>query len=150
MLIKPNRINRFLLFKLPSAYLAGVRLRSIDLNQCTTTVRYKWINQNPFNSMFWAVQGMAAELSTGALVMQAVKNSDINISMLLANNRGSYYKKALGKITFSCMDGRIIQETIDEAIETKEGQICLMRSIGKNEAGDIVSEFEFEWTIKVK
>jgi hypothetical protein len=100
--------------------------------------------------MFWAVQGMAAELSTGALVMQAVKNSDINISMLLANNRGSYYKKALGKITFSCMDGRIIQETIDEAIETKEGQICLMRSIGKNEAGDIVSEFEFEWTIKVK
>ena len=29
------------------------------------TVRHKWFNQNPFKSMFWAVQGMAAELSTG-------------------------------------------------------------------------------------
>jgi hypothetical protein len=100
--------------------------------------------------MFWAVQGMAAELSTGALVMQAIQNSGMKISMLVANNRGSYHKKALGRITFKCKDGDLIQDAIEKAMETKEGQICLMRSIGRNEAGDMVSEFEFEWTIKVK
>jgi len=100
--------------------------------------------------MFWAVQGMAAELSTGALVMRAIQNSGLKISMLLASNTGSYYKKALGKITFICKDGEIVNDAIAKAIESKEGQICLMRSIGKNESGDIVSEFEFEWTIKVK
>ena len=34
--------------------------------------------------MFWAVQGMAAELATGALVMQKIKASGKNISMLVA------------------------------------------------------------------
>jgi len=100
--------------------------------------------------MYWAVQGMAAELSTGALVMQAIQNSGMKISMLVANNRGSYHKKALGMITFNCKDGDLIREAIENAIATKEGQICLMRSTGRNDAGDIVSEFEFEWTIKVK
>ena len=148
--IKINHINRFLLFKLPAAFFAGVRLRTIDSQHCTTTVKYKWINQNPFRSMFWAVQAMAAELSTGALVMQSIQNSGLKISMLLINNKGSYYKKALGRITFICKDGVEIQDAIDMAIETNEGQLCLMRSTGTDEAGDIVSDFEFEWSIKVK
>jgi hypothetical protein len=100
--------------------------------------------------MFWAVQGMAAELSTGALVMQAIQKSGVEISMLLAKNRGIYHKKALGTITFICMDGTEIIDAVEKAIETSEGQICQMRSIGRNETGDKVSEFEFEWTIKVK
>jgi hypothetical protein len=32
---------------------------------CVATVKHRWINQNPFNSMYFAVQAMAAELSTG-------------------------------------------------------------------------------------
>ncbi|HEA31083.1 MAG TPA: thioesterase, partial [Leeuwenhoekiella sp.] len=55
------------MFKLPSAWICGVRVQTIGRNTCTTTVRHRWINQNPFKSMFWAVQGMAAELSTGVL-----------------------------------------------------------------------------------
>ena len=45
--------------------------------------------------MFWAVQGMAAELSTGALVMGPTSRaSGKPISMLVANNKGSFMKKA--------------------------------------------------------
>ena len=69
MLSRPKGFNTFLMMKLPSAYLCGVRLKSVNNETCVTTVKYKWINQNPFNSMFWAVQGMAAELSTGALTL---------------------------------------------------------------------------------
>ncbi len=64
-----NKINTFLFFKLPSAWWSGVRLRSLDYEKAVVSVTHRWINQNPFRSMFWAVQGMAAELSTGALVM---------------------------------------------------------------------------------
>ena len=148
MPIKPNQINRFMLLKLPAAFLTGVRLRSIDLEQCSTSVRYKWINQNPFRSMFWAVQGMAAELSTGALLMQAVQNSGQKFSMLLASNKGVYHKKALGRITFICKDGTKTRDAIEKAVETREGQLFLMQSTGRDEAGDIVAEFEFEWTNK--
>ena len=50
-------------FKLPSAWWSGVRLHEITVEKCVVSVRHRWINQNPFKSMFWAVQGMAAEMT---------------------------------------------------------------------------------------
>lgn len=148
--VSPKKLNSFLMFKLPSAWLCGVRVKEIDGNHCITGVKHSWINQNPFNSLYFAVQAMAAELSTGALVMTAIKQSGRPISMLVAQNKSRFTKKATGKISFICNDGNLITSAIDEAIKTGEGQTFWMRSHGVNEVGDEVSVFEFEWTIKVK
>jgi hypothetical protein len=150
MKLSPSKINTFLLFKLPSAYFTGVRVKSISETTCITTVKHRWINQNPFKSIFWAVQGMAAELSTGAMVMAKIKESNKNISMLVANNRATFTKKARGRILFTCTDGALINQAIDKTISTVEGQTIWMKSEGKDAAGDVVSTFEFEWTLKVK
>jgi len=150
MPISPSNINTFLLFKLPSAYFTGVRLKSISETSCITTAKHRWINQNPFKSMFWAVQGMAAELSTGAMVMSNIKESRKSISMLVANNKATFTKKARGRITFTCNDGDLIKKAIVTTLATGEGQTCWMKSEGRDELGDVVSMFEFEWTVKVK
>ena len=150
MSISTKKLNSFLMFKLPSAYLCGVRTRYIDDAKCIVTVKHKWINQNPFNSMFWAVQGMAAELSTGALVMAKIQQSGKRISMLVANNNATFTKKATGKITFTCIEGKVIDNAIKKTIETGEGQTFWMQAVGKNEEGVAVSTFNFEWTVKVK
>lgn len=150
MKLTPRKINTFLLFKLPSAYLTGVRVKTISNRECVTTVKYRWINQNPFNSMFWAVQGMAAELSTGALVMAKIKESNQNISMLVANNKGTFLKKAQGRITFTCIDGALVEEAIKYTLAGGEGQKLWMKSEGVDSKGDVVSVFNFEWTLKKK
>ncbi|WP_411768058.1 DUF4442 domain-containing protein [Winogradskyella sp. A3E31] len=150
MKLTPSKLNTFLLFKLPAAYFTGVRATFIDDEQCSVSVRYKWINQNPFKSMFWAVQGMAAELTTGALVMTKIKESGLKISMLVANNNATFVKKATGRITFSCTEGSKIDEAIKKAIATKEGQTVWLNSKGINKDGVEVSDFNFEWTLKVK
>ena len=145
-----GKFNAFLFFTLPAAWWCGVRLRSLDANKAVVTVTHRWINQNPFRSMFWAVQGMAAELSTGAMVIDKIKESGQNISMLVANNKATFTKKATGRITFTCEDGTKIDEALQHAIETGEGQTLWMRSVGLNEQGITVSVFDFEWTLKVK
>ena len=150
MKISPRKLNLFLLFKLPSAYFTGVRTKEIDNEKCVVTVKHRWINQNPFKSMFWAVQGMAAELTTGALVMQQIKASGKNISMLVANNNATFVKKATGRITFVCNDGLEVEKAITKAIETGEGQTIWMKANGVNTEGIEVSKFNFEWTLKVK
>ena len=150
MKITPRKLNSFLLFKLPAAYLTGVRTKYIDDNKCTVRVKHRWINQNPFNSMFWAVQGMAAELTTGALVMKKIRDSGQKISMLVANNNASFTKKATGRITFECIEGQKIDEAIANAITTKEGQTVWLNAKGINKEGIQVSDFNFEWTLKVK
>lgn len=144
------QINLFLFLKLPSAFWCGVRLKSITQEQCVTSVRHRWFNQNPFQSMYFAVQAMAAELSTGALVMQNIKESGKKISMLVANNKGNFTKKATGRITFTCQDGLSVTQTIQQAIATGEGQTVWLKAIGTNEKGEQVSEMDFEWTLKLK
>ncbi len=150
MNITPRKLNTFLLFKLPSAWICGVRVIKIDRTSCTVIVKHRWINQNPFNSMFWAVQGMAAELTTGAMVTDYIRNSGKKISMLVANNNATFTKKATGRITFICNDGHLVEDAIKKTIETGEGQTVWMKSIGTNSDGVQVSTFNFEWTVKVK
>ena len=145
-----SKINLFLLLKLPSAFFCGVRTQYIDAQKCVVSVKHRWINQNPFNSMYFAVQAMAAELSTGALVMAQIKQSNSNISMLVANSKSNFSKKAKGKILFTCLDGDLISNGIKNAISTNEGQTIWMKSIGTNEKGEQVSEFDFEWSVKLK
>ena len=138
------------MYKLPAAYFTGVRATYIDSEKCIAKVKFRWINQNPFRSMYWAVQGMAAELTTGVLVMNKIRESGRNISMLVAHNEGSFSKKATGKITFTCKDGNLVEKAISKAIQTGEGQIIKMTSYGINSEGIEVSNFTFEWTIKLK
>ncbi len=145
-----GKLNSFLFFKLPSAYISGVRVKEIDAVTCLVSVKHRWINQNPFNSMYFAVQAMAAELATGALVMYHIKKSGRKISMLVANNKGNFTKKATGRIFFTCKDGHLIEEAIKQTIATGEGQTFWMKSIGVNEKGEQVSEMDFEWSIRVK
>lgn len=150
MEFSPSKLNTFLFLKLPSAYWSGVRVKSISNEKCIVTVKHRWFNQNPFNSMYFAVQAMAAELTTGALVMMQIKKSGKKISMLVANNNGNFTKKATGRITFTCTDGNLIEEAIQKTIATGEGQTIWMKSIGKNEKEEQVSEMNFEWSIKLK
>lgn len=150
MEFSPSKLNAFLFFKLPSAFWSGVRVKSISQEECVVTVKHRWFNQNPFKSMYFAVQAMAAELTTGALVMMQIKKSGKKISMLVANNNGNFTKKATGRITFTCTDGHLIEEAIHKTIQTGEGQTIWMKSIGINEKGEQVSEMNFEWSIKLK
>ena len=143
----PNKINKWMLFKLPAAWLTGVRISSISDTKCEVKVRFKWINQNPYRSMFWAVQGMAAELTTGMLLTKSIQESNTNISMLLVANKSNFYKKAVGKIKFICDQG----ETAKELINLTKKNIthkAWLKAKGFDETGDIVSEFDFEWSCK--
>ena len=150
MSLTPSKINAFLIFKLPSAYLCGVRVKRLEEQKCITTVRHKWINQNPFKSLFWAVQGMAAELSTGSIIINKIKESEQNIAMLLVKNEASYSKKAIGRVTFECNEGDLIDSVIDKAIKTGEGQTVTLNVLGSNNQNEEVSRFSFTWSMKVR
>jgi hypothetical protein len=146
----PRKINAFLLFKLPAAFFTGVRVASLETDKATVSVRHRWVNQNPFKSMFWAVQGMAAELATGVLVMREIAESQRKVSMLVTNMDAEFTKKATGKILFQCEDGELIRKALTKAIETGEGQVVVVRARGVNSEGIVVSSFSFEWSLKVK
>lgn len=150
MAVNPQKYNLFLLFKVPAAWFCGVRIKEFNEEYCMVSVKHRWINQNPFKSMYFAVQAMAAELSTGAVVLKEVEKSKRRISMLVKENNASFVKKATGRITFECRDIDLIKDSVQKAIEDPEGITFWAKSVGRNKNGEVVSEFNFQWTLKLK
>ena len=144
------QLHLFLFLKIPISWIAGVRLKEMNDEICITKVKFGWLNQNPFNSMFWAVQGMAAEFSTGFLCAEKIRKSGKKISMLVVHNQAEFTKKAVGRVTFSCLQGKELDAVLQKAIETCDGQTLTMFSEGKDEKGDVVSKFAFTCIFKVK
>src|SRR6266436_2811669 len=101
----PVKFRFFLLLRLPSAFIAGVRIKYIDENKCAVTIPYKWFSQNPFRSTYFACLAMAGEMSTGLLGMLHTQKNTPPISMLVTGLEANYVKKATGITTFTCEDG---------------------------------------------
>ncbi len=145
-----SSFNTYTFFKLPSAWWTGVRLTKLDDTQAVVSVKHRWVNQNPFGSMFWAVQGMAAELSTAVFLMYTIRKSKQAVSMLVLNNQAVFKKKAKGLIKFHCTQGKKAVEAVQKAISNGKPITVKLKSVGTDPTGDIVSEFEFEWSLKKK
>ena len=144
------KFRMFLFSKLPSAYFAGVRVKSFDEYHTEVTVPYKWFSQNPFRSTYFACLAMAAEMSTGLLAMLNTYHSKHVISMLVTGLEANYFKKATGITTFSCEDGKAITAAVNDAIATGESKLIKARSTGRNDNGDLVAEFFITWSFKAK
>ena len=149
-IMNPVSFRLFLLSKLPLVWIAGIKVRSLTPGACVTGVKYGWINQNPFRSMYFAVMQMAAELSTGALCMAHIYESDPPVSMLVVKTEGVYHKKAIGKIRFTCSDGDRIASSIKTMLSSGEAQQVRCYSVAENEFGENVAEFWITWSLKGK
>jgi hypothetical protein len=146
----PLKFRLFLLSRLPSAFFCGVRVRYADETKCVVTVPYKWLSQNPFKSTYFACLAMAAEMSTGVLAMAYIYKRNPAVSMLVLKVEGNFLKKAVGRTSFTCDEGSLIKQVIEDAINSKESKTVTAKSIGRNSDGEVVAEFSISWSFKVK
>jgi len=137
-----------LFFQVPLDFISGIRIRELNEESCKVSVPYRWLNKNPFKSTFWAVLGMAAELSAGALVMMYTYKLDPSVAIIVGDCSGVFIAKAKDLTTFVCNDGKAIAETVIKAIETGEPQEVLCKAIGYSKAGEEVARFTFTWKMK--
>ncbi|WEK35939.1 MAG: DUF4442 domain-containing protein [Candidatus Pseudobacter hemicellulosilyticus] len=146
----PVKARWFLFSRLPSAFFAGVRIRSVDPQRCVVTVPYRWFSRNPFRSTYFACLAMAGEMSTGALAMAHLFGRKPAVSMLVVKMEASYYKKATGLTSFTCTDGDGLKAAIEKAIASGEAQTFTASATGTNEAGEKVAECWLTWSFKAR
>ena len=140
----------FLIAKLPIAWISGLKVNKVTPEKSQIYIRYNYFNQNPFKSMYFACQAMAAEMSTGLLAMGYIEIHSQKISMLVLDVNCKFTKKAVGEIQFVCEDGILVKEAINKAVNSNEGVLCEMISNGYDQKGDIVSSFKIIWSFKLK
>jgi hypothetical protein len=147
--LNPIKLRLFLLRKLPLAWLAGLRLVVLTPEAATVTIRYKYLTQNPFRSIYFAALAMAAELASGIQAMLHTQGGG-PVSMLVVGLEAEFTKKAVGQIAFTCPDGAAIEAAVAESHVTGEGRTVLCTSTGCDEAGDVVAVFRVRWSFRAK
>jgi hypothetical protein len=147
--LNPLKLRLFLLRKLPLAWLAGLRLVALTPEAATVTIRYKYLTQNPFRSIYFAALAMAAELASGIQAMLHTQGGG-PVSMLVVGLEAEFTKKAVGLIAFTCLDGEAIEAAVAESRGTGEGRTVLCTSTGRDEVGDVVAVFRVRWSFRAK
>lgn len=143
------KISMFFLAKLPSVVFWGIRIKNVSDISCSITIPYGWRTRNPFNSMYFAAQAGAAELSTGLLVQASFQGKG-KWSMYVTGFRAEYGVTAKSMVTFTCNDGAKLNDLISNIENTGVPQEIVMEATGHNTEGAMVSKFYITWSLKKK
>ncbi len=144
------KFRLFMLKNLPAAYFSGLQVKEITEDKAVVSIPFKFLTKNPFRSMYFASQAMAAELATGVLALAQVFGRKPGVSMLVLGMRATFHKKVIGKVQFTCTDGQLIKQAVEKTIATGEGVTVEAKSVGTDKDGIVVAEFYFTWTFKAK
>ena len=142
------KFRLYVLFNLPMGWLAGMKIIDLTEKHCITSIPFKWINKNPFKSVYFAVQSMAAELSTATACMVAIQGHQPSIALIIVDMKGKFYKKATGKVFFTCLHQGQTYDTVAKALASNKAQTLSLKTLGKMSDGTLVSEFTFTWSFK--
>jgi len=133
---------------LPLAAFAGLRVTRLDEAACAVRVPGGWRTQNPFRSTYFAAQAMAAEMSTGAPALVLTRDAPASVAMLVVGLRARYSKKLVGAGVFTCEDVPGLRSAVERAAASDEPQAFTARSAGRDAAGEVVAEFEIDWSFR--
>jgi hypothetical protein len=149
-LLNKSKFGFWLFVKLPLGWFSGMRIEYLDGKTCRASLPMGWRTQNPFQSIYFAAEAMAAELTAGALGMLHIENSGVKVSLLVSGLEAQFSKKAISLTTFTCEDGDKIKAAIDETILTGEGTLAECVSVGRLADGTEVARFKIFWSFKKK
>jgi ferredoxin-NADP reductase len=147
-IVSPLNFWWFLLTGVPAGWIAGMRLKALKATEATTSIPFKFLNKNPFKSIYFAVQSMAAELSTAALVLLHCHGYKPSIAYIIVDLEAKFVKKATGRTFFTCEGGHLVKDAVDHCLTTGEPAVVSLKTIGKMADGTVVSEFVFSWSLK--
>lgn len=130
------------------ALFSGTKLTALNEELSTAEVPFGWRNKNPFKSMYFAVQSMAAELSTAAPAMLAIHGVDFKVALIIIDMSAEFKKKAKTKTSFTCKDVERFSSALRELKNVDDIITVDAQTEGKDETGEVVSLFRFLWSFK--
>lgn len=142
------KFKLYLLQKLPLALIAGLRIKEFDGKIAAVSLPYNYRTKNPFRSIYFAAQSMAAELASGLLAMHYVSMQGKAVSMLVLGMRAEFVKKAKTATCFLCEDGEKIQAAVSTCLQSNLGQAVEVYCSGWDKNKEEVARFWFTWTFK--
>lgn len=146
----PGALHTFSLAKLPLSVAAGLRIDTLDDRECVVSLPGGWRTRNPFGSMYWAAQGMAAEMATGVHGLLYSQAAPVPVRMILSGCEGSFTRMLKGRGRFVFDEADEVRAVIERTLATGEALECATTVKGYDPAGEEVSSWTFTWAFRAK
>jgi acyl-coenzyme A thioesterase PaaI-like protein len=134
--------------KLPLAAFAGMRVERLDEERCDVSMPAGWKTQNPFKSMYFAAQAMAAEASTGVPAVWFIEQSGAPVASLVTDLNAQFTKRGTHKATFTFEEGAAMRAAIERAAASDQPVVFTAKSVGRQKGGEVIASFAITWSFK--
>jgi acyl-coenzyme A thioesterase PaaI-like protein len=118
MLLKETASVRLLGLKIPVLLFLGPRVERLDEEGCAVTIPLRWRSRNHVGSMYFGALCAGADLAGGMSAARHIWDHHPQVSLIFADVRGEFLKRADGHVRFTCRDGRAARAAVEEADRT--------------------------------
>ncbi len=120
MHLRENLLIRLFSLKIPVLLFLSPRLVAIDDDVCEVEIPLGWRSKNHLGSMYFGALCAGADVAGGMFAARLIAARHRRVSLVFADLRAEFLKRADGDVRFRCRDGQRIAEAVREADRTGE------------------------------
>lgn len=136
--------------QMPLLAMAKPNVKRLDRNQCTVELPFNWRTRNIFGTMYFAAILMAAEATTGGLVLFHNAARPEKFSYIVTGVDADFIDKARSTVTFVCREGDVVEDAFARAARVDERFERTLEVVGRREDGTEIARANVEWSWRGK
>ncbi len=151
MLLKETALVRLLGLKIPVLLFLGPRVVELDEEGCAVEIPLGWRSRNHLGSMYFGALCAGADLAGGLVAARLIATRHRGVSLVFADVKAQFLKRADGDVLFRSRDGRRIAEAVRRADETGERQtipVEVVATVPRKYGDEAVATFALGLSLK--
>ncbi len=133
--------------QMPLLAMAGPRFREVSAERCELVLPFGWRTKNIFGTMYFGASLMAAEATTGGLVLCRGAAAD-DISYIVTGVSADFVDKAQSEVTFRCEQGQEVAQAFEEARRRSDRFEREFQVVGEREDGVQTAQVTVRWSFR--
>ncbi|RAL24962.1 hypothetical protein DL240_01765 [Lujinxingia litoralis] len=134
--------------RMPLLALVSPRVEVLNEATCQVDIPFGWRNRNIFGTMYFAASMMAAEMTTGGLVLFHNAVRPERFSYIVRHISADFVKPARSRVSFECVQGDEVARAFAQASRSGERVNQLLEVVGRRADGVETARVKVEWSIK--
>ncbi|WP_434361470.1 DUF4442 domain-containing protein [Parasalinivibrio latis] len=113
-------LNLFGFFKVPLIWLCRPKILHLDQEKVVVRIPLKRVTKNHLNSMYFGALAIGADVAGGFMAMDKAESRGVKISLAFKAVKAEFLHRPESDVYFTCTDGKLIDDMLDETLYTGE------------------------------
>jgi hypothetical protein len=152
-LTKANlRLTLFSIWKIPLVFYCRPKIVTLENETTVVKIRLRRKTKNHLNSMYFGALAVGADITGAFIAFDKAAKLKKNVSLAFKDFHADYYMRAMGDVYFTCNDGKLIDEMLEETFKTGERINKPVTVIAKCPSinDDVVAKFVLTLSLKYR